>query len=162
MPTYIQSEPKKKATYFVEPDIYAVEVVKAVEKQSQAGNPMIKLDCQILLGEDETGPIVWDHLVFVPKASWKIDQFLQSTGEAVVEGQEKNIEADDLVGRKGVALIGEEEGAENPEHRFNSLERWIFGDEKKRWIESKKTAKHVKAKGNAYAPQPKDQDDIPF
>ena len=162
MPTYTQNEPKKKATYFVEPAVYEVEVVKAIEKESQAGNPMIKLDCQIILGEDETGPIVWDHLVFVPKASWKIDQFLQSTGEAVVEGQEKSIEADDLVGRKGVALIGEEEGAENPDHRFNSLERWLFGDERKRFLALKKEGAHVKAKGNGYAPQTKEQDDIPF
>ena len=161
MPTYKQAEPKSNAAYFVEPGTYPVEVVKAVEKESQAGNPMIRLDVQILLGKDELGPIVWDHLVFVPKASWKIDQFLASTGRAVIEGEEINIEADGLVGLKGIAVIGEEPGEKNPDQRFNTLERWVFGDERKKWIDAYKQSSHVKAKANAHAPK-EVEDDIPF
>lgn len=161
MPTYKQTEPKTRATYFVEPGTYPVEVIKAVEKTSNAGNPMIKLDVQVLLGKDVQGPTVWDHLVFVPKASWKIDQFLASTGRAVIDGEEVNIEADGLVGLKGVAVIGEEPGAENPDQRFNTLERWVFGDERKKWIDAYKQSSHVKAKANAHAPA-EQEDDIPF
>jgi hypothetical protein len=161
MPTYKQAEPKSNAAYFVEPGTYPVEVVKAVEKESNAGNPMIKLDVQILLGKDALGPIIWDHLVFVPKASWKIDQFLASTGRAVIEGEEVNIEADGLVGLKGIAVIGEEPGEKNPDQRFNTLERWVFGDEKQEWIEKRKQEIHIKEKANAYSPKEK-TDDIPF
>jgi hypothetical protein len=161
MPTYKQAEPKSNASYFVKPGTYAVEVVKAIEKESNAGNPMIRLEVQILLGKDSLGPIIWDHLVFVPKASWKIDQFLASTGSAVIEGEETNIEADGLVGLKGVAVIGEEPGEKNPDQRFNTLERWVFGDERKKWIDDRRQEIHVKAKANAHAPK-EVEDDIPF
>lgn len=147
MPSYTQEEPKKSGTYFVAPGIYPVEIEKAIEKTSQAGNPMIKLDVRVLAGKDVEGPLIWDHLVFTPKASWKIDQFLASIGQAVVPGEEVSIEAEDLVGTSGVALIGEEPGAQNPDARFNTIERWIFGEELANWKKGKAAKK---------------SDDIPF
>ena len=141
MPSYKQEEPKKAGTYFVEPGIYRVEVKNAVEKVSQNGNAMIKLICKVLLKDDVEGPEVWDHLVFTAKASWKIDQFLASIGQAVVPGEEVNVEADDLVGVVGVAEIGEEEGTNNPDQKFNCIVRWVFGDELKKWKGGKSTEK---------------------
>ena len=153
MPSYKQEEPKKAGTYFVEPGIYRVEVKNAVEKVSQNGNAMIKLICKVLLKDDIEGPEVWDHLVFTAKASWKIDQFLASIGQAVVPGEEVNVEADDLVGVVGVAEIGEEEGTNNPDQKFNCIVRWVFGDELKRWKGEKPATKTFKDA---------DGDEIPF
>ena len=151
MPSYKQEEPKKAGTYFVEPGIYRVEIRNAVEKTSQNGNPMIKLVCKILLKDDVEGPEVWDHLVFTAKASWKIDQFLASIGQAVVPGEEVSVEATDLIGEVGVAEIGEEAGTNNPDQRFNNIARWVFGDELKAWKAGKPATK-----------KNEDGDDIPF
>ena len=157
MPSYKQDEPKKAGTFFVEPGIYRVEIEKATETTSKtSGNPMIKLDCRVLLDEDAKGPIVWDHLVFTPKAAWKIDQFLASIGQAVVPGEEVEVEALDLVGQTGIVLLGEEPGQKDPNHRFNTLERWIFGDERAQWL---RKATLPVSMGPVKKKEP---DDIPF
>lgn len=159
MPSYKQEEPKSSGAFFVEPGIYQVEIANAVEKLSQNGNEMIKLICKVVLPSGGVGPEIHDHLVFTAKASWKIDQFLASIGQAVVPGEEVSIEADDLIGATGLAMLGEEPGQKNPDHRFNTLERWVFGDERSEWL-----AKH--GKGGAPArrePAKKKEDpDIPF
>jgi hypothetical protein len=89
--------------------------------------------------------------VFTAKASWKIDQFLASIGQAVVPGEEVSVEATDLIGEVGVAEIGEEAGTNNPDQKFNCIDRWIFGDELKAWKAGKPATK-----------KPSDGDDIPF
>jgi hypothetical protein len=126
MPTYTQTEPKP--VYFVEPGKYKLEVVSAVEKLSQAGNPMIKLICKVILANGDKGPEIHEHLTFTPKAAWKIDQFRAACGQAVVPGEEVTIEAEDLVGVSAWALLGEEDGTDNG-HRFNKIERWMLPTE---------------------------------
>jgi hypothetical protein len=126
MPTYTQTEPKP--VYFVEPGKYKLEVVSAVEKLSQAGNPMIKVICKVILANGDKGPEIHEHLTFTPKAAWKIDQFRAACGQAVVPGEEVTIEAEDLVGVSAWALLGEEEGTDNG-HRFNKIERWMLPTE---------------------------------
>ncbi len=159
MPSYKQEEPKSSGAFFVEPGIYQVEIANAVEKLSQNGNEMIKVITKVVLPNGGTGPEIHDHLVFTAKASWKIDQFLASIGQAVVPGEEVSIEADDLVGATGLAMLGEEPGQKNPDHRFNTLERWVFRDERSEWL-----AKHGKG-GAPVKREPvkkKDDLDIPF
>ena len=134
MPSYKQEEPKSNGAFFVEPGIYQVEIANAVEKLSQNDNEMIKLICKVVLPSGGVRPEIHDHLVFTAKASWKIDQFLASIGQAVVPGEEVSIEADDLIGATGLAMLGEEPGQKNPDHRFNTLERWVFGDERSEWL----------------------------
>ena len=126
MPTYTQTEPKP--VYFVEPGKYKLEVVSAVEKLSQAGNPMIKLICKVILPNGDKGPEIHEHLTFTAKAAWKIDQFRAACGQAVVPGEEITIEAEDLVGVSAWALLGEEDGTDNG-HRFNKIERWMLPTE---------------------------------
>lgn len=164
MPTYKANEPKQAAVYFVEPGIYEVEIKKAVEKISEKGNPTIKLDVEIVMPDGSVGPKMWEHLVFTAKAAWKIDQVLAAIGRAVIPGEDINVEPEDLLGQRAVCMIGEEPGQTNPDHRFNKIERWIFGDEKTRWISDQKKNKHIVDKSNGYVKQPKDQDgdDIPF
>lgn len=145
MPTYKQSE--ARPVYFVEPGKYQLEVVSAVEKASQAGNPMIKLICKVLLPNGDKGPEIHEHLVFTPKAAWKIDQFRAALGQAVVPGEEVTIEAEDFVGATAWALLGEEDGADAG-HRFNKIERWMLPSE---------AAQATKPKTSAQEP-----DEIPF
>ena len=126
MPTYTQSEPKP--VYFVEPGKYQLEVVSGVEKTSQAGNPMIKLVCKVILPNGDKGPEIHEHLTFTPKAAWKIDQFRAACGQAIVPGEEVTIEAEDFVGATAWAILGEEDGTD-PGHRFNKIERWMLPTE---------------------------------
>jgi hypothetical protein len=112
MPSYKQEEPKSSGAFFVEPGIYQLEIVNAVEKLSQNGNEMIKLITKVVLPSGGVGPEIHDHLVFTAKASWKIDQFLASIGQAVIPGEEVSIDADDLVGRHGPCHARRRAGAE--------------------------------------------------
>ena len=159
MPTYKSSELKQAGLYFVEPGVYKMEVANATDKTSQNGNAMIKLVCKILMPDGSAGPEVWDHLVFTAKAAWKIDQFLASIGRATVPGEDVEVDAIDLIGATGVALIGEEPGQTNPDHKFNTIERWIFGDEREGFLGGK--SKTV-AKKQPVATVDEDGDEIPF
>ena len=169
MPTYKASEPKKTEIYFVKPDVYEVEIRKAIEKVSQrSGNTMIKLTCAILMPDGGDGPEVWEHLVFTEKAAWKIDQVLTAVEIAVIAGEDIDVQPEDLIGKRGVCLIGEEAGSENPEHTFNKIERWFFGDEKKEWLSVKKSNSAV-VESKPLPKQPAkpvhldaDGDEIPF
>jgi hypothetical protein len=78
---------------------YYFTVDDAGEKESQKGNPMIEL--QLLVEHDGVEVRVFDNLVFVEAAFWKIDAFRVSTGEKLVEGQKVNFEAEDCIGRRG-------------------------------------------------------------
>ena len=159
MPTYKSSELKQAGVYYVTPGVYKMEVASAADKTSQNGNAMIKLVCKIQLQDGSAGPEVWDHLVFTPKAAWKIDQFLASIGKATIPGEDINVDAIDLIGSVGVALIGEEPGQTNPEHKFNMIERWIFGDEREEFLTGK--SKPL-AKKPVATKKDEDGDDIPF
>ena len=159
MPTYKSSELKQAGLYFVEPGVYKMEVANATDKTSQNGNAMIKLVCKILMPDGSAGPEVWDHLVFTSKAAWKIDQFLASIGRATIPGEDVDVDAIDLIGATGVALLGEEPGQTNPDHKFNTIERWIFGDEREGFLDGK--SKPVEKK-QPIATADEDGDEIPF
>ena len=159
MPSYTQSEPKSGNAFFVEPGTYQVEVTKATEKVSQNGDPMISMTCEIRLANGAVGPTVWDNLVFTKKAAWKIDQFLASIGRAVVPGEEVIVEADDIVGMSGVAVIGEEPGTTNPSRRFNTLERWVFGAEKDDFTRAAKVKRLASPPAKSPAPLGRTTDD---
>jgi uncharacterized protein DUF669 len=78
---------------------YDFTVDEASEKESQKGNPMIEL--QLLVEHDGAKVRVFDNLVFVEAAFWKIDAFRFATGEKLVEGQKVSFEAEDCIGRCG-------------------------------------------------------------
>ena len=66
---------------------------------------MIELKLRI----QPSGAILFDHLVFMDTAFWKIDAFRAATGETVGADQEVEIRADDLIGRTGRAKLIVEE-----------------------------------------------------
>jgi len=160
MPTYKSSELKQAGVYYVEPGVYKMEVASAADKTSQNGNAMIKLVCKILMPDGSAGPEVWDHLVFTAKAAWKIDQFLASIGRATIPGEDIDVDAINLIGATGVALIGEEPGQTNPDHKFNTIERWIFGGEREGFLGGK--SKPVAKKQPIATAVEDDSDSIPF
>jgi hypothetical protein len=103
MPSYTASTPTERPD-FVDPGDYPVEVIDANETVSKTGHEMIELKLKT-----SAGSYLYDFLVFIPNAYWKIDSFRAATGEVVRPEDEVEIMADDLIGRTGtVRLIVEE------------------------------------------------------
>jgi hypothetical protein len=171
MPKYIQGQ-ANSPIYYVKPDVYKIEVKKAENQTSKNGNPMIKLECKIILPDSSEGPTIWHYLTFIPKCAENIDNFLASIGKSVVSGEEVEIEPEDVVGEIAFAVIGEEDSTKYTDQKVNTLGRWIHGVEKQNWLDRQKVStspkrdEHIVAKGNAYAKQPAnldmDGDEIPF
>ena len=103
MATYTSGTPTVQIGPVADGD-YRIAVIGAQEKTSSAGNPMIELKHEVLglIGGPDLPegnlPRVYDNLVFTANASWKIDQFRAAIGEEVIDGQEVDIDADDLIG----------------------------------------------------------------
>ena len=145
MPSYRSSEPNARPD-FVEPGEYTAEVVNAEETVSQKGSDMIELKLRV----QPSGATLFDHLVFMETAFWKIDAFRAATGENVTPDQEIEIRGDDLIGRTGrVRLIVEEFNG----RKRNKVAAWL----------TPKPANTALASANANInPKPKDDDNIPF
>ena len=85
---------------------YAFSVVNATESTSKNGNPMITLEMVFDVGREKE-LTVFDRLVFVPAAIWKVAQFCQATGLDFGRG---DLEPEDAFGSGGTAhlALGEE------------------------------------------------------
>jgi hypothetical protein len=133
-----------------------------VEKTSQNGNPMINLTMNIALPNGNVGPKVFSRLVFTPKALPIIDGFRASCGDAVVDGEEVDIEADDLIGKRAVALLEYEPGLKDPEKEYLNVKYWVHGKKRAAFLAGEKD----KATPTPAAPKPAtpaaEDDDIPF
>ena len=121
MPSYTASIPNERPD-FVEPGDHEVEVVDAIETISKGGHEMIELKLKT-----SAGSYLYDFLVFIPTAFWKIDAFRAATGEAVTPEQDVEIVADDLIGRTGKARLTVEEY--NGKKR-NKVAAWLVGPAK--------------------------------
>ena len=145
MPSYTASTPSERPDH-VEPGDHPVEVIDAVESLSRSGHEMIELKLRT-----SAGSYLYDFLVFIPSAFWKIDSFRAATGEAVTPEDDVEIVADDLIGRTGTArLIVEEYNGK----KRNKVAAWLAA--KAGRMPAMPTAKP--------ATQPKsiEDDDIPF
>jgi len=103
MPSYTASTPSERPDH-VEPGDYQVEIVDAIETISKSGHEMIELKLKT-----SAGSFLYDFLVFIPSAFWKIDSFRAATGEEVTPEQDVEITADHVVGRTGTARLAVEE-----------------------------------------------------
>lgn len=145
MPTYNASTPTERPDH-VEPGDHPVEVIDAVESLSRSGHEMIELKLRT-----SAGSYLYDFLVFIPSAFWKIDSFRAATGEAVTPEADVEIVADDLIGRTGTArLIVEEYNGK----KRNKVAAWLAS--KAGRMPAMPTAKP------ATQPQSTEDDDIPF
>jgi len=145
MPSYRSSEPTARPDY-VEPGEYTVEVLNAEETVSQKGSDMIELKLRV----QPSGATMFDHLVFMETAFWKIDAFRAATGESVTPDEEVDIHADDLIGRTGRARLTVEE--------FNGRKRNKIAA----WLPPKPAALAPAVATATLAAKPKDDDNIPF
>ena len=149
MPSYNASTPTERPD-FVDPGDYQVEVIDAIESVSKTGHEMIELKLKTLVGS-----YLYDFLVFIPNAFWKIDSFRAATGEAVTPDEETEIVADDLIGRTGTArlIIEEYKGKKR-----NKVAAWLAQKA------GRMPAKSTPAAKSTAQPQPQsDEDDnIPF
>lgn len=96
-------DPAKDGQSFTPPPEgdYEFTVTNAVEKDSQAGNAMLNLSLSCEIGRDQ--PLnIFDNLVFMPTATWKIAQFCQATGFDFSSGQ---LDAGDAMGLSGKAHL---------------------------------------------------------
>ena len=145
MPSYTSSAPTERPDH-VEPGDHQVEVIDAVESVSKGGHDMIELKLRTGAGSH-----LYDFLVFVPNAFWKIDAFRAATGETVVPGEDVEITPDDLVGRTATARLAVEE--------FNGRKR----NKVAAWLQPRGGKQAPAAKPASNTPAPRDEDDdIPF
>ena len=148
MPSYNASTPTERPDH-VEAGDYEVEVIDAIETVSKTGHEMIELKLKTLVGS-----YLYDFLVFIPNAFWKIDSFRAATGEEVSPEEDVEIIADDLIGRTGKARLTVEEY--NGKKR-NKVAAWLTGRP------GESTAPKVAAKpASKSQPKSTDDDNIPF
>ena len=150
MPSYNASTPTERPDH-VEPGDYEVEVIDAVESLSRSGHEMIELKLKT-----SSGSILYDFLVFIPNAFWKIDSFRASTGEVVTSATDVEIIADDLIGRSGSARLIVEEFKGK---KRNKVAAWLT-----RKAGTKSVPKAINNAKPAAQPQPEaeEDDNIPF
>ena len=146
MPSYTASTPTERPD-FVEAGDYQVEVIDAVETISKSGHEMIELKLRT-----SPGSYLYDFLVFIPKAYWKIDAFRAATGEVVSPDDSVEITADDLIGRTGTARLTVEE---YNDRKRNKVAAWLMPKP------GEKPAAKPAAKP-ATPTKPADDDNIPF
>jgi len=149
MPSYTASTPTERPD-FVDPGDYQVEVIDAIETVSKTGHEMIELKLRT-----SAGSYLYDFLVFIPNAFWKIDSFRAATGEAVMPEDDVEITADDLIGRTGTTrLIVEEYNGK----KRNKVAAWLTQKA------GRMPVKSTPAATPAAQPQPQstEDDNIPF
>ena len=149
MPTYKASTPTERPDH-VEPGDYEIEIIDAVETLSKSGHEMIELKLKT-----SAGSYLYDFLVFIPNAYWKIDSFRAATGEAVTPDEETEITADDLVGRTGTARLVIEEY--NGKKR-NKVVAWLTPKPGRTPAKAASVAKPA----TQFQPKSIEDDDIPF
>ena len=146
MPSYTASTPNERPDH-VDAGDYQVEVVDAIETISKGGHEMIELKLKT-----SAGSYLYDFLVFIPKAYWKIDAFRAATGEVVSPDDSVEITGDDLIGRTGTARLTVEE---YNDRKRNKVAAWLTPKAGEQPA-SKPAAK------TATPTKPADDDNIPF
>ena len=130
---------------------YDIEVIDAEERTSQKGNEMIALTLQAQ--HPDGYPVrIWDYLVSVAAATFKIEQFCGAAGlqEKFKAGR---LLADDCVGKKVSAKIEIESGRDNFSDR-NSIREYVTAGA---------TAKGIATQpGTAESPKPIAEEESPF
>lgn len=74
--------------------IYQLQVAKLEETTSSTGNPMWKVEYDVL--DVEGGRKLWENFVLIDKALWKLQEFLEAVG--VDTSQVVDLDPQELVG----------------------------------------------------------------
>ncbi len=136
---------------------YEVEVIEAEERTSQKGNAMIALTLQAR-HPDGYDARVWDYLVSVPAAVFKIKMFCEAAGltQAFESGR---LTADQCTGSRLQARISIDEGRDGFGDR-NSVESYASLTDRPQGIAT--MPDQVQTAGTVNAPTPMSEDQIPF
>ena len=132
---------------------YDIEVLEAEERQSQKGNQMIALTLQAK-HPDGYDARVWDYLVSVPAAIFKIKMFCEAT-DLAKQFEGGKLTAEDCVGKRARAKIVVDEGRDGFGDR-NSVSDYL--------VAGATTGGGISTMPNepAAAPPPVAEGDIPF
>lgn len=150
MPTYKQQEPQAQP---VNPGKHRVEIEGAEAKVSnKTGNEYIRLKCRVKLPDGTNGGTIYDNMVFVAKAAWKIDQVREALGFAIVPNETASVEPEDLLGRSGTVIV-----EFNKETGYHEIARWVS---EKELAEAKAILNAPSKAGSVRTVA--DGDDIPF
>lgn len=144
MPSYHANIPSERPDH-VEPGDYEVEVIDAIETLSKSNHEMIELKLRT-----DAGSYLYDFLVFIPNAFWKIDAFRAATGEQVTPEQDVEINPDDLIGRTGRARLAIEE--------YNGKKR----NKVAAWLTARPVQRHAPETPFTQSPKAKSHDSDPF
>lgn len=77
---------------------YRLRVIGAEEDTSKSGNDMIVLHHRIIMDDGRDGPQLSDYLTFSSSSGWKIDQFLSACDQHPGEGQDVDLDPDQMIG----------------------------------------------------------------
>ena len=150
MPTYKQQEPQAPQ---VTPGKHKVEIEGAEAKVSnKTGNEYIRLKCRVKLPDGTNGGTIYDNMVFVAKAAWKIDQVREALGFAIVPNETTSVEPEDLLGRSGTVIV-----EFNEETGYHEIARWVSAKE----LAEAKAILNAPSKAGSVRTVA-DGDDIPF
>lgn len=150
MPTYKQQEPQAPQ---ITPGKHKVEIEGAELKISdRTGNEYIRLKCRVKLPDGTNGGTIYDNMVFVERAAWKIDQVREALGFAIVPNETASVEPEDLLGRSGTVIV-----EHNDETGYHEIARWVSAKE----LAEAKAILNAPSKAGSVRTVA-DGDDIPF
>lgn len=130
MPKYTQAAPEKR-TSLLKPGNYKVTVEKCEQEVSSKNNDMFTL----VLSVNGTNNKVFDRLVFVEAAYFKINQARAAMDFDIDAGKEIEINADDFIGKEAWVSIGEKEYQGN---KTNEVRFWIHDEDEIAQLEDDK------------------------
>nr|DAF76490.1 MAG TPA: Protein of unknown function (DUF669) [Caudoviricetes sp.] len=93
--------------------VYSLQVASAEETTSSTGNPMLKVEYDVM--DDEQKHKIWDNFVLIDKCLWKIKEFCEALGIDTSEICE--IDPAELVGLCIKAKIIQEDYEGNTQNR---------------------------------------------
>jgi len=137
---------------------YDIEVLEAEERLSQKGNQMIALTLQAR-HPDGYDARVWDYLVSVQAAVFKIKMFCEATG-LQQQFERGRLTAEECVGRRAKATVIIDEGRDGFSDR-NSIQEYRAADSAPRGIATNPDEGEAAATTPA-EPMPVSDQDIPF
>lgn len=103
MPRFNPSDHEEKESFEVPTGDYPFAVFAAEEQMSSKDNEMINLELHVDIGRDKP-LMVYDYLVFTPKALWKVKSFCDANGIDFQSGELNAVDCEGLEGKVNLAL----------------------------------------------------------
>jgi len=102
----------------VAPDTYRARIHKVKDRKSEAGNPCIMLTWRIEGTEPPAGQNVFEQMVMIPEAYWKVNEIMNAIG---FDGfDDAGFASEDLVGYSCNIVVSQ--GTDNKGRPRNNVE----------------------------------------